>query len=194
MKTKSRISNTVMTLTLKKVFKRIRLRSGMTLVEMGFAISIAAVWSIMTLGTVAAGIDLRRRAEKMSLASSLAQSKLAQLLSQPFLTPTDSNGQIEQSGPYANFEFNLKVTEEQIDLTSVANEGIPESIKIDDQFGASIQNSVPREKAGQSSSTETGGLIDINRIVLTIRYPIKAGEKADFRIETFKAAVKSAKP
>ncbi|MBW7859385.1 MAG: hypothetical protein H3C43_14090, partial [Leptonema sp. (in: Bacteria)] len=51
-----------------------------------------------------------------------------------------------------------------------------------------------QEKAGQSSATETGGLIDINRIVLTIRYPIKSGEKTDLRIETFKAAAKSAKP
>ncbi|MBW7859184.1 MAG: type II secretion system protein, partial [Leptonema sp. (in: Bacteria)] len=94
-------------LFVNRFFKNLKHRSGMTLVEMGFAISIAAVWSIMTLGTVAAGIDLRRRAEKMSLAASLAQSKLSQLLSQPFLTPTDSKGQMEESGPYANFEFSI---------------------------------------------------------------------------------------
>lgn len=172
---------------------RIRLRRGVTLVEMALAMSVAATFCMMTLYMLADGMRLRQKSEKMSLASALAQAKMAQLLSRPFLDVANEDGEMGDSGPYAHFKYTIKITEEQIDLAAVSSEGKISGVNVDDRLDAGVQNGKPRERAGQGAATETGGLIDINRIILIIDYPV-GREREQLRIETFKAASKTTKP
>ncbi|KAB2932412.1 MAG: hypothetical protein F9K24_10815 [Leptonema illini] len=175
---------------------RVRLRSGVTLVEMALAMSVAATFCMMTLYMIADGMRLRQKSEKMALASTLAQAKMAQLLSRPFLDVTGGEGEdgdMGDSGPYAHFKYTIKITEEQIDLAAVSSEGKISVVNVDDRLDAGVQNGKPRERAGQGAATETGGLVDINRIILIIDYPV-GSEREQLRIETFKAAAKTTKP
>jgi hypothetical protein len=170
-----------------------RLRSGVTLFEVALAISVAATFCMMTLYMIAEGMRLREKAQKMALASTLAQAKMAQLLSRPILEVTSDEGSMGDSGPYAHFRYRIRITEEQIDLAAVSTEGRISSVNVDDRLEAGVQNVKPRERAGQGAATETGGLIDINRIVLVIDFPA-GSEREQLRIETFKAASKTTKP
>lgn len=172
---------------------RVRLRRGVTLVEMAFAMSVAATFCMMTLYMIAEGMRLRKRAEKMALASTLAQAKMAQLLSRPFLDVANEDGDMGDSGPYARFQYTIKITEEQIDLAAVSSEGRISGVNVADRLDAGVQNGKPIERAGQGAATETGGLVDINRIILIIDYPV-GSEREKLRIETFKAAAKTTKP
>lgn len=172
---------------------RNRLRSGLTLVEMALAIGVAATFGMMTLHFLADGMKKRQEAEKIHLATTLARAKMAQLLSRPFLDQTDEEGEMGNTGPYAHFRYRLIITEEQIDLAAAASEGRLSGINVDDQLDAGIQNAAVQERAGQGVSTQTGGLVDINRIVLIVDYPVGRKRK-QLRIETFKSAAKTIRP
>jgi len=167
-----------------------RYRKGLSLIEMAMAMGVAATFSVMTLGLIASAMQLRKNAEQMALASTLAQAKMAQLLSRPFLERTNEDGDMGNAGPYANFKYHLEIKEEQIDLAAASSE--KSMAGVNDKLDAGIQNAKPTEKAGQGAATETGGIVNINRIILTIEYPSGSSGSEKLRIETFKAASSSA--
>lgn len=179
---------------MNRFLRRVRVRGGMGLAEMALAIAAASVFVLTTLQMVAAGLALRHEAERLSLASTIGQAKMAQLMSRPVLDKTDEKGLIATDGPYAGFEYEIHVKEEKIDLAQVAAEGKVSPVRLDDRMDAGVQNGKPPEKAGQGQASATGGLVDINRIVLTVTYPLGEGRKGKYRIETFKSVSKTVMP
>lgn len=189
---------------LRKVVLRLRMqrsrsrgrtgRRGMGLAEMALAIAVASVFVLTTLQMVASGLRLRMEAERISLASTIGQAKMSQLMSRPVLDKTDEKGLIANEGPYAGFEYEIHVKEEKIDLAQIAAEGKVSPIKLDDKMEPGVQNGKPPERAGQSQATATGGLVDINRVILTVTYPMGEGRKGKYRIETFKSVSKTVQP
>lgn len=188
MKRESRNIATIRLKILRRpIFRRRSSRSGMGLAEMALAIAAASVFILSTLHFIASGLRLRSEAEKMNLAATVAQAKMAQLLSRPSLEKTDQKGVFDKDGPFAGFEYELHVKEEQIDLATVTSEGKISPVKVDDKLDPGVQNGKPRERAGQGQKTATGGLVDIDRIVLLVRYPLGEGRTSTYRIETFKS-------
>ena len=168
-----------------------RLTEGLTIVDLAFAILIASVMTVTITASVASALNLQREADRLSVAVSLAEIHLAQLLSNPYLSTTHRKGRYgSDAGIYKGYEWEVTVKEEKIDLAKVAEEGELKGVNLDDQLPASAQNTGGREKAGQSVTTQTGGLVDIVRIIVIIRYPRGSGGKGKYRVETIRGARK----
>ncbi|HNE24954.1 MAG TPA: type II secretion system protein, partial [Leptospiraceae bacterium] len=60
-----------------------RSRRGMTLVEMGLAIAVAASMMMIVMMTVGSALRMQTESDRLAVAVSLAQTKLSQLMSNP---------------------------------------------------------------------------------------------------------------
>lgn len=171
-----------------KIFS-LRYRKGMTLVEMGLATAVAAVFCMMVALLVNDGLRLQMLAGKKSLAAALAQTKMSQLLSRPVLEPGTDEGTIGSDGMYAGYAFNLTIKEEQLDLAQVVQEGKLEGMPVDDKMPADVRNTEGDvESLGTGPQSQTGGMIPVYRIVLVITYPIGQNRTDSYRVETFRSA------
>lgn len=172
---------------------RLKARSGLTLAEMSLALVMAAIMSVMVTTTVSDGLRMQGEADRMSVAVALAQTKLSQLLSNPNLSTSDSKGQLgSDAGVYAGYGYEVNVREEKIDLAKVAETGELEGLAVDDQLPAGAQNTAGNtQRAGEGTKTQTGGLVDIVRIVVKIYYPLgREGGTGEYRVETFRGGAK----
>ena len=170
-----------------------RSRRGMTLVEMGLAIAVAASMMMIVMMTVGSALRMQTESDRLAVAVSLAQTKLSQLMSNPALTPTGDKpmeGSLGQEGGlYAGYGYEITIKEERIDLAKVAAAGELKGTSVTDQLPASTQNNVSGT-VKQVTGSETGGLVDIVRIIIKIKYPKGQGTFGEYRVETFKGAPK----
>ena len=184
---------------LRRMYLRASLRlkkaTGLTLVEMAMAIGVTATMTLSVTATIAEGLRLQMEAGRLTVAVALAQTKLAQLLSNPNLATDRQEGSFdEDAGMYSGYGYEVEVREEQIDLANIAQTGELKGVSTDDQMPTGVQNdAATTEKAGQGAATETGGLVDIVRIIVKITYPRgnKNNDKGTYRVETFQAAKKT---
>ena len=175
-----------------KNYKKKAFRKGLTLVDVAMAMLVAAVLLSTVLVLVADAQGMRKEAERISLAVALAQAKLSQLLSNPELESMKKKGMFDKnSGIYSEYEWEIEVREETIDLAKVAESGELESVPLDDKLPEGIQNESGREKMGQGAATQTGGMVDIIRIIINITYPRGGSERGEYRVETFRGAKKT---
>jgi len=166
-----------------------RLRRGMTLVEMAIAIAVAATMLMIITMAVSKGIQLQNEAEKLSLAVSLAQTKLSQLMSNPALADGTTRGKFgDEGGLYAGYSWEITIRTDRIDLAKVAQEGELKPSVAASEIPTGTQNTVGKTEKNVTG-TETGGLVDIIRIVVKIQYP-RGGGSGEYRVETFKGAPK----
>ncbi len=173
--------------------KSIRLRRGMTLVEMAIAIAVAASMLMIVTMTVSSALRMQTESDRLAVAVSLAQTKLSQLNSNPALTPTGDKPMTgafgQEGGLYAGYAYEIVIKEERIDLAKVAQQGELKPANVGDQLPASTQNQAGNAKRNVTGS-ETGGLVDIVRIIIKIKYPRGNGGFGEYRVETFKGAPK----
>lgn len=168
---------------------RLKKREGITLVDMALAILVASIAMFSVVTVVADAQKMRVEADRIAVAVSAAQIKLAQLLSNPELSTTNERGTFgPESGIYSGYTWEVEIREEKIDLAKVAESGQLKGIELDDKLPAGVQNKYEDEKLGQSESTQTGGLVDIVRIIVTITYPRGGGISGVYRVETFRGA------
>ncbi len=166
-------------------------REGLTLVDMSLAIGVAAVMMLSTITFVADAQGMRVEADRVAVAVALAQIQLSQLLSNPELSQMRRSGKFgEDQGIYKGYGWSVEVREEKLDLAKIAETGKLEGVPLDDKLPASTQNSAAREKAGQGASTQTGGEVDIVRIVVKISYPRGGAPDGVYRVETIRGAQK----
>lgn len=164
-------------------------RRGMTLIEMAIAIAVAASMLMIITMTVSTGLRMQTESDRLSVAVSLAQTKLSQLMSNPGLTAGKSTGQFGQEGGlYAGYAYEITIKEERIDLAKVAAEGEIKPAVVGDQIPAGTQNQAATTVRNVTGS-ETGGLVDIVRIIVIIKYPKGRGQ-GEYRVETFKGVPK----
>lgn len=161
-------------------------RIGLTLIEVMIAITVGTISMMGAVMSLADGVSLQLQATRIAVASSIAQARMTQLLSHPNLERfTDSGSFGDDHGIYAGYEYDISVREEQIDLADVAASG-ELNANIDDQLPPPVQNQ--GEAPEQSRATQTGGLVDIHRIVIIIRYPSGNDQMGEYRLETFRHA------
>ena len=166
-------------------------REGLTLVDMSLAIGVAAVMMLSTITFVADAQGMRMEADRVAVAVALAQIQLSQLLSNPELTQMKRSGRFGQEhGIYKGYSWSVEVREEKLDLAKVAESGQLEGVPLDDKLPTSTQNSAATEKAGQSATTQTGGVVDIVRIIVKISYPRGGSSDGVYRVETIRGAQK----
>lgn len=171
---------------------RRRSRHGLTLFEMAIAIGLVSTVIVMILSSVSGSLQLQSEADRMSVAVALAQTKLSQLMSRPNLTTSHNKGNFgSNAGMYAGYEFEIDVREDRINLAEVAQSGKLQGTPVSDQLPAGVQNQGETQKAGQTVATQTGGEVDIVRIVVLIRFPRGQGLKGTYRVETFRRSQKT---
>ena len=170
---------------------RLKRRTGLTLIEMSMAMLFAGIFSTTIVITVADGLEMQVEADRLSAAVAVTQMKLSQLLSNPNLETSEQKGAFdEKDGIYAGYKYEIKVREEKIDLAKVAETGELDGVNLDDQLPAGFQNGgASREDKGPA--TQTGGVVDIVRIVMKVNYPRgRRGGEGEYRVETFRGAAK----
>lgn len=165
-------------------------RRGMTLPEMAIAILVASIVLVAITVTVSHGVAVQQESDRLSVAVSLAQTKLSQLMSNPNLTAGKNSGQFGQEGGlYAGYAYDIEIKEERIDLAKVAQEGELKPAAVNDQLPPGSQNQAAGATRNVTGSA-TGGLVDIVRIIVKIRYPKGGSSTGEYRVETFKGAPK----
>ncbi len=172
--------------------RRAQKRAGLTLLEMGLAVATASAMAFMITSTVASALRMQMEADRLTVAAALAQTKLAQLLTNTTISSGDSKGSFgSDAGIFAGYDWSVHIREEKIDLAKVMESGKLEGVPLDDQMPAGIQNeSGAPEKAGQTVATQTGGLVDVVRLIVRIYYPRGDGIKGEYRVETFRRSLK----
>ena len=165
-------------------------RRGMTLPEMAIAILVASIVLVAITVTVSHGVAVQQESDRLAVAVSLAQTKLSQLMSNPNLTAGKNSGQFGQEGGlYAGYAYDIEIKEERIDLAKVAQEGELKPAAVNDQLPPGSQNQAAQTTRNVTGSA-TGGLVDIVRIIVKIRYPKGGSSFGEYRVETFKGAPK----
>ncbi|MEQ9362934.1 MAG: prepilin-type N-terminal cleavage/methylation domain-containing protein [Leptospirales bacterium] len=168
--------------------RRLRRRSGFTLVEMALALAIASSFLVFLTANVSEGIQMQLEADRMTVAVAIAQAKLSQLRNNPNLSPIDQEGELTDAGMYSGYKFRIRVTEEDLDLAEIQQSGKIQSPALGDQLPAGVQNQAGAEESlGTSETTATGGKIPTMRILVVIEYPVGNGFR-EFRVETLQAA------
>ena len=88
---------------------------------------------------------------------------------------------------YGGYGYEIDVSEVNMDLAKIAEEGTLKPTALDDQLPAAVQNpDERRKKAGQSSSTETGGIVPVYLIRVKIRYPRGNDEPGIYEAMTYR--------
>ena len=67
-------------------------RSGMTIAESAIALLVASFMMIAVVTQVADGIRMQLESDRLSLAVTLAQAKMTQLINNPEITPGEEKG------------------------------------------------------------------------------------------------------
>lgn len=175
---------------IKGVVSKINIKKGVSLFEVGLAIGVASTMAISTLSLVSSAYQMQGKAQKLELASNLANIKMTQILSMSELENTNQSGTLDVA-LYNGYEYQILIKEEQIDLAQLAQSGsLNFNLPMDDQLPTGVQNYKGREKAGQNIS-ETGGLVPVYRIKIIITYPLDTkGNKGTYEVESFKAVKK----
>ncbi len=183
--------------SLKNLNLRVRNRTGLTLVEMALATVVATTFSLYVTLFISGGIQAQVEADRMSIAASLAQTKMSQLLSAPTLEPTANKPQPHHfgrdSGVYAGYEVTVIVRQDKINLQNTLSSGELKSVPVDDKLPAGVQNQEQTiEKAGSSEASVTGGDVNVHRIVIDIKVPLGPNSFRMYRVETLRSADKPA--
>ena len=175
-------------------FKKDKSREGLTLVDMALAVMVAAVMTISVTNTVATGMRMQKEADRLTVAVALAQLKMSQLLSNPFLKNDKKSGQFpKRAGIYAGYKWEWEVKEDEIDLAEVARTGeLTGAAPVDDKLPTGVQNLAEDKSLGSGgATTQTGGKINIVRIIVVINYPKGRGKMGVYRVETFRGQKKT---
>lgn len=168
--------------------KRPSSREGFTIAEAGIAIAVASLLLIAVTASVSEGIRMQLEADRLSLAVTLAQAKMTQLLNNPELSPGDEEGGFDEGfGMYSGYGYKISVTEVNLDLAQVAETGTITPASLDDELPATVQNPDDRdEKMGESTKSETGGVVPVYDIRITISYPRGNGPRGIYEVRTYK--------
>lgn len=171
---------------LRRWNRRLRRRLGFSLFEVALALGVASGFLVVLTATVAEGLRMQIESDRLTLAMVVAQAKLSQLRNNPNLSPLDEEGEIENAGQYSGYRFHLKVAEEKLDLAKIAEGGGDEANTpaVDDLLEPGVQNNTAEEESlGTSEQTQTGGLVEVLRVIVAIDYPSGDGYNT-YHIET----------
>jgi len=127
---------------------------------------------------------MQLEARRLNVAVLLARSKMTQLLTVKNLDPGVTKGNFGESGQYAGYSYEVNVRKEQIDLAKVATTGRLGSAPVKDKLPPSIRNT--SEQKQKELETQTGGIVNIIKINVTIRYD-RGDSTGEYTVETFRS-------
>lgn len=162
-------------------------RKGFTLLEVAIALALGSVAMVYTYGLIAQGIKMQKEAIQLSNAVHLAKIKMAQVDASTNMESDVSRGEIPG---YPGYTFETEIKEEELDLLKLAMGKESDELKKKspkDLLGNKDAglNQILKNR-GQSQGSETGGLIKVFRVKVTITYPAGTGD-AVYSVETFRA-------
>lgn len=172
-----------------------RTRSGLTLVEMALATAVTAVFTLYVTLFISGGLQAQLEADRLAVASSLAQTKMSQLLSTPTLEQTGAKPEPhrfdQNAGIYAGYEVTVAVSQDSINLQNTLSSGEVQSVPVDDKLPAGVQNQEEKiESAGSADQFNALGDINVFRIVIDIKVPLGPRAFEMYRVETLRSAEK----
>ena len=172
---------------LKSLNKKCNDRSGFTLIEMSISVGVVALMMASVGTLVAKGLALQKESDRLRVAVILTQSKLSQLLTRPDLSPASESGEIgNDNALYKGYKYKINITNEQIDLAKISETGKISFAPVEDKLPEDSTNASQTEKMGQGAQTQTGGLIEVMKIMVTIIYPRGDGTDGEYVVMTFR--------
>ncbi len=171
----------------EKLLKNKKKRKGFTLLEVAIALAIGSALMVFTYNLIARGIQMQKEAVMLSNAVHLAKIKMAQIDASTNMESDVTKGEIPG---YPGYTFETSIQEKEMDLLKMAMGG--ESQKLRDKAprdllgdkDANLNNLL--KNRGQTQGSETGGLIKVFEIKITIAFPL-GGKEQKYTVETFRA-------
>lgn len=168
--------------------RKIRIvKQGFTLFEVTIAMAMAAAVMTYTYSMIAEGIGYQKRAVLLSNAVHLAKIKMAQVDSSTSMQTDTSRGNIEA---FPGYSFETEIKEEEMDLLKLASGKDSEELKRKapkDMLGdKDVGLSDLMKQRGQKKSFETGGLLKVFRVKVSIFY-MDGNKKQTYTVETFRS-------
>ncbi|MDF3821521.1 prepilin-type N-terminal cleavage/methylation domain-containing protein [Leptospira sp. 96542] len=162
-------------------------RQAFTLLEVTIAMAIASAAMTYTISRITEGILLQKRAVLLANAVHLAKIKMAQVDSSTSMQSDTTKGNIEA---FPGYSFETEIKEEEMDLLKLAagpdadklRKNAPKDMLGDKDVGLSDL----MKQRGQKRSFETGGLLKVFRVKVSIFY-MDGNRKETYSVETFRS-------
>lgn len=166
---------------------KINYRRGFTILEVAIALALGGALMVFTYNLVARSIQMQKEAVLLANAVHLAKIKMAQIDASTNMETDVTKGDIPG---YPGYKFETSIKEKELDLLKLATGGDAQKLKEQaprDLLGEkdAALNEILK-KRGQMQGSETGGLIKVYEIKVTISYPIGNKEES-YTVETFRA-------
>lgn len=162
-------------------------RSAFTLIEVTIAMAMAAMVMTLTYARIADGISFQKKAVLLSNAVHLAKIKMAQVDSSTTMQTDTSKGSIDA---FPGYTFETEIKEEEMDLLKLAGGPNAEELRKKapkDMLGdKDVGLSDLMKKRGQKKSFETGGVLKVFRVKVSIFY-MDGNKKETYTVETFRS-------
>ena len=177
-------------LMIKQRFLSISLRFhrhiGFSLIEVGLAIIVVATVLVTGISSVFSALNLQIEADRLALAMSLAQTKMAELRSQSKLPKGDSSEEIsDKDNVYYGYRWEVSVRDDKINILK-AFSGDDEGGGLEGLLPDSVQNEA--KDNGSSIDLSKGffaiGDIPILRITVMVEYPKGRGIYGKYKVES----------
>ncbi len=168
-------------------------RSGFSLLEMSLAIVIISAVLITGITMVVGSLNLQREADRLALAMSLVQTKIADLRSDKDLAATDDAGEFSDSESiYYGYKWETKVTEEKLNLNELLESNFG-GLGDEDQLAGSFRNEDNKDDSQSKQGLFALAELPILRIHITVTYPKTRGSSAygTYNVETWQRSTRS---
>lgn len=162
-------------------------RRGFTLIEVTIGMAMAAVAMVYTYSMIADGMKYQKQGVQLANAVHLAKIKMAQVDSSTTMSSDTTKGPIPG---FPGYEFITEIKEEEMDLLKLAGgpgadalrKKAPKDLLGDKDVGLNDL----MKKTGKSKTFETGGILKVFRVKVTITYP-DGRRRKDYIVETFRS-------
>lgn len=160
---------------------------GFTLFEVTIAMAMAAMVMTYTYSLIAEGISYQKKAVLLANAVHLAKIKMAQVDSSTTMQTDTTRGSIDA---FPGYTFETEIKEEEMDLLKLAGGPNAEELRKKapkDMLGdKDVGFSDLMKKRGQKKSFETGGVLKVFRVKVSIFY-MDGNKKETYSVETFRS-------
>ncbi len=168
--------------------RKLLVRRGFTLIEVTIGMAMAAVAMVYTYSMIADGMKYQKQGVQLANAVHLAKIKMAQVDSSTTMTSDTTKGPVPG---FPGYEFITEIKEEELDLLKLAGGPGAEELKKKapkDMLGdKDVGLNDLMKKTGKSKTFETGGILKVFRIKVTISYP-DGNKNQQYIVETFRSS------
>ena len=165
--------------------------AGFSLLEVALAMMIVSVVLITAISSALSALRWQVEADRMALAMSLVQTKMAEIRSNRDLSTEDKAGEFDdEDSIYYRYRWKTSVREENLDIGELLESSFGD-LPLGDQLPAGIQNSGAGEESAAKKGLFSGG-IPILKISVTVEYPKGRGAAyGNYHVESIQRSKRS---